>query len=95
MDDTAQLGSLRDGHAFRKVPIEVRVSVGRAWPRIEELLQLAPDAVISLDKSVDDPVDLYIGDRLIARGYLEEIEDDPARRIAVRLTEVARDGENL
>ncbi|MBN8194801.1 FliM/FliN family flagellar motor switch protein, partial [Bacillus sp. NTK074B] len=35
------------------------------------------------------PVELFVGDRLIARGVLEELEDDQAGQMAVRLTEVA------
>ncbi len=74
---------------FTQVPIEVTVSVGQARPLVRDLLRLKPDAVLPLDKRVDDPVELFIGDKLIARGELEEIEGDPAGRLAVRLTEVA------
>jgi flagellar motor switch protein FliN/FliY len=42
-----------------------------------------------LDRRVDDPVELYVGDRLIARGELTELEGDNAGQLAVRLTEVA------
>ena len=47
------------------------------------------DAVLALDKKVSDPVELYVGDRLIARGELEEVGEDGAGGLAVRLTEVA------
>ena len=39
-------------------------------------------------RPIDDPVELYIGDRLIARGELQELGDDSGR-LGVRLTEVA------
>ena len=42
-----------------------------------------------LDRSVEDPVDLYVGDRLIARGILEEQDGENAGQLQVRLTEVA------
>jgi flagellar motor switch protein FliN/FliY len=45
--------------------------------------------VLTLDRRVEDPVDLYIGDRLIARGELMELEGDQSGQLAVRLTEVA------
>jgi flagellar motor switch protein FliN len=45
--------------------------------------------VLTLDRKVDDPVELYVGDRLIARGELQELEGDQAGQLAVRLTEVA------
>ena len=77
------------GHPFSSVPIESTISVGKARPLIRDLLSLEHDAVLPLDRRVDDPVELYVGDRLIARGELEEMEGDQAGQLAVRLTEVA------
>lgn len=74
---------------FSSVPIEITISVGKARPLIRDLLKLGKDAVLPLDKRVDDPVELYVGDRLIARGELEEMEGDQKGQLAVRLTEVA------
>ena len=74
---------------FTRVPIEITVSVGRARPLVRDLLRLKGDAVLPLDRRVDDPVELYVGDRLIARGELQELEGDQAGQLAVRLTEVA------
>ena len=71
-----------------QVPIEILVSVGRARPVVRELLRLRRDSVLTLDRRIDDPVELYIGDRLIARGQLEELEGDKAGFLAVRLTDV-------
>ncbi|MES0825729.1 FliM/FliN family flagellar motor C-terminal domain-containing protein [Ruegeria sp. SCP11] len=74
---------------FGAVPIEVTVSVGRARPLIRDLLNMGENAVLTLDKRVEDPVDLYVGDQLVARGLLEEMEGDQAGQLAVRLTEIA------
>ncbi|HEY9039540.1 MAG TPA: FliM/FliN family flagellar motor C-terminal domain-containing protein [Roseovarius sp.] len=74
---------------FSTVPIEITISVGKARPLIRDLLKLGKDSVLPLDKNVDDPVELYVGDRLIARGQLEELEGDQRGQLAVRLTEVA------
>ena len=70
------------------VPLEVVVSVGRARPLVSELVELRRDSVLPLDSRIDDPVEILIGDRLIARGELQEMDDDSGR-LAVRLTEVA------
>jgi flagellar motor switch protein FliN/FliY len=78
-----------ENNPFAQVPIEVTISVGRARPLVRDLLRLSRDAVLALDRRVDDPVELYVGDRLIARGELEELEGDQAGQLAVRLTEVA------
>ncbi len=83
MDKTA------DNNPFAQVPIEITVSVGRARPLVKDLLTLSQDAVLPLDRRVEDAVELYIGDRLIARGELQELEGDREGQLAVRLTEVA------
>lgn len=83
MDDLTATSS------FAQVPIEITISVGRARPQVRELLKLGRDAILPLDRRVDDPVELYIGDRLIARGELTELEGENAGQLAVRLTEVA------
>ena len=80
---------MNDDNPFIQVPIEVTISVGRARPLVRDLLRLSKDAVLQLDRRVDDPVELYVGDRLIARGELTELEGENAGQLAVRLTEVA------
>lgn len=78
-----------DQSPFGQVPIEILISVGKARPQVRDLLKLQRDAVLPLDRRVDDPVELYVGDRLIARGELQELEGDQAGQLAVRLIEVA------
>lgn len=89
------LGRAGPSSPFTRVPIEVRVSVGRARPTVRELLQLTRESVLLLDRRVEDPVELYVGDRLIARGQLEELGGEQSGQLAVRLTEVARDNDGL
>jgi flagellar motor switch protein FliN/FliY len=74
---------------FSSVPIEITISVGKARPLIRDLLSLERESVLPLDKRVDDAVELYVGERLIARGELEELEGEQQGQLAVRLTEVA------
>lgn len=74
---------------FESVPIEIMVSVGKARPLIRDLIGLGENAVLTLDRRIEDPVELYVGDRLVARGQLEELDGDKAGQLAVRLTEVA------
>jgi flagellar motor switch protein FliN len=91
MPDNAGLpGSFEPGNPFNEVPIEVTVSVGRARPSVGDLLRLRPDDVIPLDRRVSDPVELFVGDRLIARGELEEVGGEGSGQLAVRLTEIVR-----
>lgn len=90
MDETAPSPSpaADPANPFTSVPIEISVCVGKARPLIRDLVTLGENALLTLDSRVDDPVDLYVGDRLIARGLLEEQEDDPDGKLMVRLTEV-------
>lgn len=67
------------------VGVTVNVSVGRAKLRIAEILELRPDAIIALTASLDDPIDLTVDDRVIARGELIETDDGA---LAVRVTEI-------
>ena len=84
----ADIGADGQG-ALSRVPVEITISVGRAHPTVAELLALKQDAILVLDRGMNDPVELYAGDRLIARGELQEMPGDPQGRLAVRLTEVA------
>ena len=77
------------------LPVEVVISVGRARPLVRELLSLNQNSVLPLDRRVEDPVELFVGGKLIARGQLEEVEGTDTGQLAVRLTEVAGTGLDL
>ncbi len=106
VSEGGQLGGLESGSlsekgpvrsrsgAFSGVPIEVTISVGKARPKVSELVELRRDSVLTLDSGIDDPVELYVGDRLIARGELQEMGDNSGR-LGVRLTEVADFSDDL
>ena len=78
-------------HPLHNIPIEVSVIVGKARPLVRDLLTLGENAILALDSKIEDPVELYIGERLIARGELQETEGAEPGQLAVRLTEVAVD----
>ncbi len=83
--DSSQDGKYR--RAIFSVPVDVVVSVGHARPVIGELLAMRRDMVLPLSSRMDDPVEILVGNRVIARGELEELGDE-AGRLGVRLTEV-------
>ncbi|MCF2905975.1 FliM/FliN family flagellar motor switch protein [Octadecabacter sp. CECT 8868] len=89
MDDTPTSAV---AHPLHNVPVEVTISVGRARPLVRDLLELGENAVLALDKRIEDPVDLFVGGRLIARGQLEQVADSETGQLAVRLTEVISTG---
>ena len=85
----------RNDSPLHNVPIEVTVSVGRARPLVRDLMSLTRDSVLPLDRRVDDLVELYVGERMIARGKLVELGGKDAGGLAVSLTEVADPGRGL
>lgn len=87
MDDRDQSAEGKHRRAIFSVPVDVVVSVGQARPVIGELLAMRRDMILPLSSRVDDPVQMMVGDRVIARGELEELGDDSGR-LGVRLTEV-------
>jgi flagellar motor switch protein FliN/FliY len=90
MDDASDLTrqAIDPSNPFTSVPIEIMVCVGKARPLVRDLVQLSENAILTLDKGVTDPVELYVGERLIARGELEETDVDGRSQLAVRLTEI-------
>lgn len=98
MEDAAQTGEMTGSsspHPLQRIPIEITVSVGTATPLVSDLLKFTENAILPLDRKVDEPVELYVGDRLIARGELQELEGGEPGQLAVRLTEVAVQQDDL
>lgn len=94
MDETSQ-AETPGSRMLQQIPIEVTVSVGKARPLVQDLLNLSESAVLPLDRRIDDPVEIYVGDKLIARGELQEMEGADQGQLAVRLTEVVSDARDL
>ena len=87
LDDRDNSDEGKHRRAIFSVQVDVVVSVGQARPVIGELLAMRRDMVLPLSTRVDDPVQVMVGDRVIARGELEEMGDETGR-LGVRLTEV-------
>ncbi|MFO0565947.1 MAG: flagellar motor switch protein FliN [Polyangiaceae bacterium] len=66
------------------VPVEVTVELGRKTAKIGEVLRLGPGSVLELSKANGEPLDIYVNNRLIARGEAVVVGE----RYGVRLTEV-------
>ncbi|MEQ1931660.1 MAG: FliM/FliN family flagellar motor switch protein [Parvularculaceae bacterium] len=70
------------------LPLEIIVSVGAARLCVHELMSLKRDQIVSLDKRVCDPVDIFVGERLVARGELVDLDGEEGG-IGVRVTDIA------
>lgn len=63
------------------VEIPISVEVGRAQMSLEDVLRLVPGSVIALDKKAEDPVDLRVNGKLVARGEVVLVDDAYGLRI--------------
>lgn len=74
-------------NAVLDVPVRVQAILGRARLSVDSLVQLAPGNVVELNRKVGEPVDIFVNDRLIARGEVVVIEN----ALGVTLTEIVRE----
>ncbi|MCV6823090.1 MULTISPECIES: FliM/FliN family flagellar motor switch protein [Halocynthiibacter] len=77
------------GKLYTDLPLELTVSVGRARPLIKDLIEAQKGTVLPLDARVDDPVTIYLGNKLVATGELVEMDGDQRGNLAVKLTTVS------
>jgi flagellar motor switch protein FliN/FliY len=87
LDSRSDGAENRHKRAIFDLPVDVVIAVGRARPKVKDLLQMKRDSLISLDTKLDDPVEIMVGKRVIARGQLQELEDG-SEGLGVRLTEI-------
>jgi flagellar motor switch protein FliN/FliY len=66
------------------VPVEITIELGRKTAKIGEILRLGPGSILELSKSNGEPLDVYVNNRLIARGEAVVVGE----RYGIRLTEV-------
>ena len=73
------------------VPLRISVNLGEAKMVIKDLLQLGQGSVIELEKLAGEPMDVLIGDKLIARGEVVVVND----KFGVRLTDIVSPTERI
>jgi flagellar motor switch protein FliN len=75
-----------DLEAVFDVPVQVSAVLGRAKMDIGDLLKLGPGAVLELDRKVGEAIDIYINNRLVARGEVVLVEE----KLGVTMTEMIK-----
>ena len=70
--------------AVYDIPVKVSTVLGEAAVRVSKLMKLGRGAVIELDRKVGEPIELYVNDRLVARGELTVTDG----RLGVTMTDV-------
>lgn len=68
------------------VPVTVSAVLGNATLPVGEVMRLAPGAVIALDRRIGEAIDVYVNDRLVARGEVVLVED----KLGVTMTEIIK-----
>jgi flagellar motor switch protein FliN/FliY len=68
------------------VPVRVQAVLGRAAIEVNQLLKLAPGAVVELDRRVGEAIDIFVNDRLVARGEVVLVDE----HLGVTMTEIVK-----
>jgi len=79
-----------DLEAVFDVPVQVSAVLGRSKMDVGELLKLGPGTVLELDRRVGEAIDIYVNNRLVARGEVVLVED----KLGVTMTEIIKSDRN-
>jgi len=71
------------------VPVNISAVLGRASLSVAQLLQLGQGSVLELDRKVGEAIDIYVNNRLVARGEVVIVDE----RLGVTMTEIIKDGD--
>ncbi len=77
--------------AVYDIPVQISVVLGKATMPINQLLKLGKGAVIELDRNVGEAIDIYVNNRLVAKGEVVIVEN----KIGITLTEVIKSDKDL
>jgi flagellar motor switch protein FliN/FliY len=72
------------------VTVTAIVELGRSKMRIRDILQLGPGSIVELDRLAGEPVDLYVNDRLVAKGEVVVIDENFGFRVIQVVTREER-----
>jgi flagellar motor switch protein FliN/FliY len=72
--------------AVYDIPVQVSAVLGKATMQVSQLLKLGRGAVVELDRKVGEAIDIYVNNRLVARGEVVVVDD----RLGVTMTEIVK-----
>jgi flagellar motor switch protein FliN/FliY len=76
----------RDLEAVYDIPVQISAVLGRANMQVSQLLKLGRGAVVELDRKVGEAIDIYVNNRLVARGEVVVVDE----RLGVTMTEIVK-----
>ena len=80
--------SAQDLEAVFDVPVTVSAVLGKSGMEVSQLLKLGKGTIVELDRKVGEAIDIYVNDRLVARGEVVLVED----RLGITMTEIIKAG---
>ena len=72
--------------AIYDIPVQISAVLGKSTMQVSQLLKLGRGAVVELDRKVGEAIDIYVNNRLVARGEVIVVED----RLGVTMTEIVK-----
>ncbi|MGK2870797.1 MAG: flagellar motor switch protein FliN [Alphaproteobacteria bacterium] len=78
--------SANELEAVFDIPVNVSAVLGKAYLEVSQLMKLGPGAIVELDRKVGEAIDIFVNNRLVARGEVVLIED----RLGVTMTEIIK-----
>lgn len=85
-DAEQQEPMIKDLDAIYDIPVQISAVLGRSNMQVSQLLKLGRGAVVELDRKVGEAIDIYVNNRLVARGEVVVVED----RLGVTMTEIIK-----
>ena len=85
--DGRQARTAKELEAVYDIPVTVSAVLGKATMQVNQLLKLGRGAVVELDRKVGEAIDIYVNNRLVARGEVVMVEDN---RLGVTMTEIVK-----
>ena len=85
-DNAQPMRSGADLAAVFDIPVNVSAVLGKSTMQVSSLLKLGRGAVVELDRKVGEAIDIYVNNRLVARGEVVVVED----RLGVTMTEIIK-----
>ena len=81
-----KLKSASDLQAVYNIPVQVSAVLGKTKIPVNQLLKLGRGAIVELDRRVGEAVDIYVNDRLVARGEVVVVDD----KLGITMTEIIK-----
>lgn len=85
------VGEVEEGglETIYDVPVKVSAVLGKTNIQVSKLLKLGPGAIVELDRKVGEAIDIYVNNRLVARGEVVLVDE----RLGITMTEIIKGDE--